>query len=381
MSSDEKWLNLGNQNRETSMNSKVILTSAGVNDFATAQLSPTFEQIIFGDYTKWCSSLIYFPYDLTANGQQGKLRVSGIDINVDCYLQAVDHNFGYTLGEYHYVGKYGDFRDYEPYTQLQIYLPYYGFIDLNIADVINKYIQFRLNVDFMTGQAMYVIGVSNSSVSAPNAPYRIGIDDTYTTILSKHVFTLGVNVPLGQTGMAETIRNITLGAVKGATNILTHAVLSGTGGTGGKYSTKTITTARNPKTGRQIRTGTETKETSYDNRAYHRGQMFNSCFDVAIDTLNNMAISPSTDKPNNTFVDNICSRSVKIVRRYANVVDIDNNYKSLYGIPLGETRQLSNVHGYTEVSAIHFEGSGFGNATSKELAMIEEEFSNGIILP
>lgn len=381
MSSSTKWRDNGVVGKETSMNSKVFLTTSGVNELALAQLTPKFQEIILGDFTKWCGSLIYFPYDLTVGGTAVKLRVGGIDLDVNCCAPDVKHDFGYTLGEYFYKAGHNDYRDYEPYTTLQIYLPFYGYVDVPIADVINKYIQFRLNIDFMTGQAMYTIGVNSSSVSSPNAPFYLGTDDSNTLIISKHVFSLGVVVPIGQTGMADTIRNISMGVIRGAAMAAGHYAISAAGGSGGTYTTKTVTTARNPTTGRQIRAGTETKTTAYDNRTYHKAKAYSSCFEAGVDALNSMNLRPSTERANNTFVDDQSSKSIQIVRKLSKVVEVEPNYNSLYGMPLGETRRLDSVHGYTEISAIHFEGAGFGSATNKEMAMIEQEFSDGVILP
>lgn len=381
MSSEIKWRDNGVGGRETSMNSKVGLSVFNVQELAEAQTKPTFTELIVGDYTRWCSSLIYFPYDVTSNGTQAKLRVAGIDVDVNCFGMNLYHDFGYTLGEFYYPYKYNDFRDYEPYTQLQIYLPFYGFIDVPVADVIGKYIQFRLNVDFGTGQGMYTIGVNDNSVSSPNAPFYNGTDDTNTMILSKYVFNLGVIVPLGQTGMAETIRNITMSVLKGAATMAGHYVLSASGGTGDTSTTKIVTTARNPKTGRQITMGTEKRTTQYDDRMYHRGRAITSCFESSSEALNSSYLRPSTDIANNTFLDNQGSKSIQIVRRYAKVIEANAFYNTLYGMPLGETRQLDLVHGYTEVSNIRFYGNGFSNATNKEMAMIQQEFSSGVILP
>ena len=381
MATNTKWRDNGVVGRETSMNSYVALTPSGVNDLATAQLSPKFSEIIFGDYTKWCSSLIFFPYNIIGTSPQQYLRVSGIDLDVPCYYPNVNHIYGYTLGEYHYLPKFNDFRDYEPYTQLQIYLPFYGFTEVPIADVMNKYIQFRLSVDFMTGQAMYTIGVSTNSITSPNAPFYIGTDDSNTIILSTLTFNLGVVVPLGQTGMAETIRNISLGIVKGAAAVGANYLIAGTGLSKTTSSTHQVTKIRNPATRRMVPLVSVDSSKTYDNSNYFKARAVSGCMETAVDTLGNMSLKPNTDKANNPFVDNQGSKSIQIVRRYAKVVEVTESYNNLYGKPLGETRLLSTLSGYTEVTAIHFEGNGFASITNSEIAMLEEAFADGVILP
>ena len=399
MASSEKWFDNGILGRNTTLNSKALLTFSGVNKLGEAMTTPSFSEIVLGDYTKWCSSLVYFPINfvnveesrLGTTLTQYYLNVGGVQVGnannrVHCYIPPSLLEFGFTLGEYLYTGKYGDFRDFEPYTTLQIYLPFYGFVDVNIADVIGKYIQFRLSIDYGTGQAMYTIGVSTTSITSPNAPYYSGTDDTNTMIISKHVFSLGVTIPLGQTGMADAIRNVTMGSLKAVGSLaLNFAVSSPTNSTTNE-TTKTVNTARNNNTGRQItkKTTTTTRnvETSSNSQSnYFKRKAANYCFEAGIDSLNSMTLRPQSDKPNNSFVDSQGSKSIKIVRRFSKVKDVDQSFNALYGMPLGEVRTLSNIHGYTEISAIHFEGAGFAQATSKEIAMIEQAFSDGVILP
>lgn len=381
MSSEIKWITNGYAGKFSTMNTKVGMDFSGANSLIDLVVTPPLTHIIWGDYTKWCSSLMYFPINVTKGATKRYLTVGGADTDIPCYDMSINHDFGYTLGEFHYTGYYNDFRDYEPYTTIQVYLPFYGFVDIPIAEVMGEYIQFRLKVDFATGQAVYTIGVNYQSVSSPNAPYYIGTDDTYTRILSTHSFNIGTSIPIGQTGMADAIRNVSMSVVKGVATVAGAYAVSALGATGGTATVKEITTARNPATGRQIRTGTVTRETTYDGSRYQKGRAINAAFDVATDTLANMSLKPSTDVPNNPFITDQGPRSVYIVTRRALVEDATPDYCSLYGMPLGTVMQLDLVHGYTEVSSIHFEGSGFNSATNKEMAMIEEAFSDGVILP
>lgn len=381
MPSSTNWLNPGYAGKYSTMNTKIGMTFSGANSLIDLVVSPPLTHIIWGDYTKWCASLIYFPIDVTRRSTQTYLTVGGNDTDIPCYDINVYHDFGYTLGEFHYTGLYNDFRDYEPYTTFKVYLPFYGFVDIPIAEVMDDYIQFRLKVDFATGQAVYTIGANINSVSSPNAPFVIGTDDSLTRIISTHSFNIGTSIPIGQTGMADAIRNVSMSVVKGVATVAGAYAVSALGATGGTATHKEVTTVRNPKTGRQIRSGTVTREKTYDGSRYQKGRAINAAFDVATDTLANMSLKPSTDVPNNPFITDQSPRSIFLVWERAKVAEATPDYCALYGMPLGAVYQLDLVHGYTEVSAIHFEGSGFNSATNKEMALIEQAFTDGVILP
>lgn len=55
--------------------------------------------------------------------------------------------------------QYEDFRNLQPYTTLLMYLPAYGFIDINPADYIGRdTIPITLTIDGITGEGTYIIG-------------------------------------------------------------------------------------------------------------------------------------------------------------------------------------------------------------------------------
>lgn len=381
MNSDTKWLDAGLNGRYTKMNNCLALTAPMVDMLADDQLSPQFWEVLLGDYTKWVSGLIFFPIDVVDYNNIGYIKAGTVILDVTASELNMYETYGYTMGEYFYEPKYGDFRDYEPYSTLEIYLPFYGIVDVPIIDVINKYIQFRLYVDFMTGQALYVIGVNDNSVPTVKGKYSVVMDDSNTRIIGKYSFTLGAHVPIGQSGMAETIRNISMAVIKGGLEIASAVATIGAGLNTSTSVSTAVATKRNPKTGRQITSSTKTKTDVYDYTNMIKSRAVTSCFEAGYDALNSMTLRAEVDSPNNPFVDFATAKSIKIIRKTAKIKDVDSEYNSLYGKPLGETRLLSNVHGYTEVSAIHFEGVGFSIATNDEMGLLDDMFSSGIILP
>ena len=57
---------------------------------------------------------------------------------------------------------FGDFRDFEPYTQLSVYIPFCGVVPLKTADCMGKYVAVKLCIDTSTGAAAGFVIVSNT---------------------------------------------------------------------------------------------------------------------------------------------------------------------------------------------------------------------------
>lgn len=368
-----------------------------------------FGEWIYGDYTKWCSSFIAYPFmplyskaELNSSkallGYVKTLTINGIDTGVYSCCVLPDYNdCGFNLGEYYYEPRVEGFEGYEPYTELRAYLPYYGYVDIPIADVAYKYIEFRLFVDFNSGQAQYVVGVNDKSVvSSDCGPFRYKgtsfIDDSETRIILSVTFSLGYNIPLGQSGMAEAIRNTIMAGIKGAATIAGVAVAGAAGGyvansvSNAIETESTDWTRRSPKTGRQIKVGTKTTTTeqtrtvSKDLSGMGKRQMVNACFDTAVDALNSFTLRANTEVSNNAFVMYNGPQSIILVEKCANIEPTNEAYGYTYGYPLGKSGLVSTLRGYTELSAFHLEGYGFERATQEELTMLETALEGGFIL-
>lgn len=391
------WMRLNSPYRQNKLNGLVFLTLNELNRLAYDALTGSLSDAFQKEWPEWANGLIYYPFDLVSNLKAYNLHMGkNTNIHSTCrVIDEVDLNMGFTLGEYKHI-PIGDFTDFEPYTQIEVYLPYYGQVSLKVADIYNKYVQFRLFIDFYSGQGTYYIGVSDES-SEPHSlrvPWRAGLSDIdgNTRILGTYTCQLGYSIPYGQSGASEAIRNITLGLVKGAATIGGAAIAGAIGA--GVASTVSSTVVdysstartRNPQTGRQVIRGSvsrheETTNTESVTRNTWKGDVVSGCFNTAVNAIANANISPQFDRANNPFSDSIGPRSIYVIEKRVNIKDVDSEYSHLYGRPLGETRTLSSVHGYTECSAVHFEGENFGSATSEELKLITQFMSSGVILP
>lgn len=356
-----------------------LLNKDGVTSLAGIILNPSVLQSFFSKPEDWLSRLLYFPYNIPqrVEKQTKKLQIGTYSTNIDVY----DVDFPsevYEMGELLIEPHFNNFADYDGYSKMEVWLPFLGTVDISLNDVLGKYLKFRLGVDYTSGQGTWYICVGDTPTNATSVFVDLaGVDDR---ILSTHTCQIGMEIPIGTTNTANVYRNLIMGAVKGVSTALSSYTISKLGATGGTSTTKEVKTRRNKKTGRQYKFSTRTVESVFDASNFQYGNAIVGAFDCATDSLNNMHISASTDRSNNPVsMFNACN-SIKVIRYYPKLITTDENYGKLYGYPLGQTKVLSTLSGYTEISNIHIEGEGFKSATQKEILMLKEALSDGIIL-
>ena len=381
--SNEKWINISatvNGKLDTIFRGVRVLNYEGLDSLANLILNPNPLESFFSKPDDWISTVMVYPFNipLGRNGtSQGKLQLGLYDTKIDCYDLLLVSEM-YEMGEILIQPHFNNFADYDGYSKMEVWLPFLGTVDISLNDVIGKYLKFRLGVDYISGQGIWYICVGDEPTNATSI-YVDLLEGANDRILSTHTCQLGIQLPIGTSNTASVYRNLIMGAVKGVSTALSSYAISSLGASGGKAVTKEVKTRLNQKTGNKLITD-RTQETKYDSSNYQFGKSITTCFDYATDSLNNMHISASTDRSNNpTTMINTC-KSIKVIRYYPKLITTDENYGKLYGYPLGQTKVLSTLSGYTEISNIHIEGEGFKSATQKEILMLKEALSDGIIL-
>ena len=381
--SNEKWINISatvNGKLDTIFRGVRVLNYEGLDSLANLILNPNPLESFFSKPDDWISTVMVYPFNipLGRNGtSQGKLQLGLYDTKIDCYDLLLVSEM-YEMGEILIQPHFNNFADYDGYSKMEVWLPFLGTVDISLNDVIGKYLKFRLGVDYISGQGIWYICVGDEPTNATSVFVDL-LEGANDRILSTHTCQLGIQLPIGTSNTASVYRNLIMGAVKGVSTALSSYAISSLGASGGKAVTKEVKTRLNQKTGNKLITD-RTQETKYDSSNYQFGKSITTCFDYATDSLNNMHISASTDRSNNpTTMINTC-KSIKVIRYYPKLITTDENYGKLYGYPLGQTKVLSTLSGYTEISNIHIEGEGFKSATQKEILMLKEALSDGIIL-
>lgn len=374
-------------NEDNRFSSIVVCNKEQINDIAEKSSNWDLASAFRGELDEWIRMVTWYPIqikNLQRNGyitdKQYEIVFSTLPVvgatGAYCYnVNTKMFNEKLPIGEVYIPTYYRDYRDYEPYTSVEIFLPYYGYTSLKCADCLGEIVIISMGVDWTTGSAVYYI-----------------TRKTDGRVIGTYSFQLGVAIPLGQSGVQNAFRNVAMGVVKGA------ATVAGAyfGGVAGAGISTTITTstesnesearALNPSTGR-MRKVSSTQDTSNGYRESRhtsnawKGRAISGVFDTAANAIANFQFHPSVDRANHAGADKFSPLNAKIVIRRAKFVDMGADYNHLYGLPLGKTKVLSSVKGYTECSAMHLEGAGFKACTPEEKDIISAALSNGVILP
>ena len=367
---------------DNAYNRKVILDKDGLNKLVRYLEIGQFPDSLFITASEWISAITYFPIKIPYNQKRWIMKIGTFSTDIPCSTFFTPVQYFTLVGTINIEPKFYNFADFNSYTKIQCWLPYYGMVELLPNDVMGKKVEFWLSVDYNTGSALYYICVRDTA------------DNTYgqARIITTVSFQLGFSLPLGSAGFVDMIRNVAISGVKAVGQAIITAVAIKMGGTGAAMmaassTTKTATsTHRNPSTGRQVKQSTytiETNETStrqYDNSKYLKKQLADDVFNNSVNALQSMHITAGSDKPNNINLLRNGSRSIKVVIYRPLMKDVISEYAHLVGKPLGRVLTLGDLTGYTELSYFHTEGEDFATATAEEMELLNNELLGGILL-
>lgn len=131
-------------------------------------------------------------------------------VTIDCGTIAVDEYFN-------------DARDYSPYTNVSLYLPFIGVVELYADDVINSHVNIQYHVDVLTGTCLATVKVSKGNASAVvyqypgNCGVQIPLTSmNYSSIITS-LFSVGISAVGGAAlGTAKAVGRRLAGAAYGA---------------------------------------------------------------------------------------------------------------------------------------------------------------------
>ena len=109
----------------------------------------------------------------------------------------------------------GSYLDYDPFTKVDIYLPYIGYRPLRVDDIMPGTIHLKYRIDLLTGACVAQIKSTKSSEH----------DDTLDSIVYQYMGNCATQIPVTASQYADAVRS----AITTAAAVGTIAVLAGTG--------------------------------------------------------------------------------------------------------------------------------------------------------
>lgn len=393
--------NADNDSYNSKFLSTVFVDTKDVQAFAD-EFYNTFislEQWVSGNPSKNITNIIAFPLitDFLFSIENRCNLVINRNIRDDMYAYAVPEliNSLFRVAHIYVEPTYSDFRKHTGYTRFRLFLPYFGYVELKADDIVDKWIEVLLKPDFTSGRAMYIIGVTEQELVNVTFDGYTPLNEGDKQLISASIriietieFQLGVELPVGSNNGAEVARNLLLSGAQAAFSV---AMLGAPIPAQVATATATTTSVRNIKTKnpqtkrlntktKKEDTKTSTRTTTYDNSGYIKQRRISDCFESGLDVLRSFNYDTQKNNPSSPSLAGGLFLKVHLIEYIPNYVEQDENFNRLYGRPLGTTRTLNTITGYTEISSIHIEGDAFKTATTEEIAMLEEELTSGIFL-
>lgn len=192
--------------------SPAYIPNATVYDryFLTPNQMPDIKKFLFSDTfvdnikrlwtnpAEYVISLVCYPFDVDSTGlttTSGVVSVGGVSSDIAA-AALTDRGVPYFYGGSVMVDNYyNSYLDFEPYTSIDIYIPYIGVRPLNVSQVVGHTLCIGYYIDLNTQQITALIGLD-------------GQGGNLGQVVTQFVGSIGIQTPLSGTSAQDMIRNI-----------------------------------------------------------------------------------------------------------------------------------------------------------------------------
>lgn len=363
-------------------NASAAYAAAGDTSFSAkfpdpaAWVAHICERAGFNKYpTEDIVSLMCFPFELSGTDAGYQLGYWSTDLYHDHFNELLDTplltgkkmSTGYKvldMGSMDISAYYGDFRDYKPYTTLQLQVPYHGTVDLDPADWIGHTVAVTIIVDYVTGSSLAVIKRSDAAGSfAPvyTLPGQMGISVPITadsvTSSANTFAAMSTAFQSGKIGVVGDIAAGVLGVAGGAVSAVAAGLEGKTAGAIGGAISAAQTAASTATSVLQY--GLTAKQQAYEMQHAAAGKMV-----------------LGTGSPSTGFA---YEYRCRLVRHYPALLPSAGSagYAALAGHACNKTGVVSDFSGFVQFGAVDLSGV---DATPEEKAILLQLLQNGIFV-
>ena len=305
------------------------MSNAQLNSLATYLWTETWLddfKLLFNQPMEGIISCKLFPFSITGHdsghiGSSTAIKIGNVTTTAMGQPIQAGYNSKFDLGSITIDEYFGSFMDYDPYTDIYLYLPYIGIRQLPTNEVMKKTLTITYIVDLMTGACTAVIKTGDIIICSFDG--MIGVDIPVT----------GSNAARFGAGVAGSVATGAAGAGALIAGAATGGAALAVAGAG-----LAISTAKNVISNK---------------RTIEKGN--------------------SIDAQNGFHMPNYC---YLIITRPEQ--QLPQNYGSNFGFPSNIGQTLNQLIGYTECYDV--KANSITGATSEEIAEIKQLLENGVII-
>ena len=259
--------------------------------------------------------------DKVKTGGTSNIKLGNYDTGIASTIvtsQFIEVDMGtYTVSKY-----WASALDYNPYTEISLFLPYIGFTKLSPDDVMGRTIHVVYKCDIVTGQLNAMVAVNT---------------DTGERVLYNQTGNFSINVPV--TG--ANYSNVYKAAIQGSVGILTAGANVARGGAGIASAVNAVSSV-----------GSAVGSVMSSKIEYQHGSSTN----MSAGYLGVQKCYIIISRPNQSLA---------------------KDYNTFVGYPSNITATLGSLKGFTQVESIHLENIP---ATDEEKSEIEQLLKEGVII-
>ena len=158
------------------------LKGSDISNLQSFLFSDTFLNNIkrlWTDPAEYMIKLAYYPFDGVAHDYNGTanatVSIGGIASEISAYAMLNNYNNKFFGGTINIEEYYGTYLDYSPYTTAEIYIPYIGYRQINLSDVMGKTLEIQYAVDFDTGILTAFVLSDSTPLTMYSAPFGVEV--------------------------------------------------------------------------------------------------------------------------------------------------------------------------------------------------------------
>ena len=157
-------------------------------------------------------TIMYYPFDVynhSTCGTDHRLTLANVATPADVADLDGGYNMALNMGEIDVTPYYGSYLDYSPHTEIELYLPYKGYVNLPTNDIMGKHLKVTYMIDFYSGAATILVFADTQLVHVDSAQ-------------------IGINIPISQSNANSRAIALT-GAAVGAVGTIAAGAIGGVG--------------------------------------------------------------------------------------------------------------------------------------------------------